>query len=541
MQALYLLFMRQVIKNVALLCLVSVAGLIAVQQFLFNQAVLSSYIALAIFWLGVALYQANHSVPKNLNWILGLPLGRQRLLVLTLVVNVSILVICTVCYFAAVGMADLLRGGHLRNVNPILQTVGSFIRYFQHKLFVTPSAFAWANACLIGMTSLTALSAPSWRLSNRPLNLRTLLQCLWSSTDKQNAQYRRTVFAVCLGFAFLAKDYLVSPFGVFTLVLIGIALIFPRVWRQGICLSRTEMNFATLILGLIASCEIAWVYGLERHELVSASTDVRVRAIEFLGPFSGPISQQAFAHILESSLSKESLVELSRVYMEKFHHGKKIVASQDPYLHFEAAVASKDSVSSLVKTVEIFQPASLNARDLKALFSAMVPLTGDPREMRLFLMMLEASVEPDELKRMLESNNEAEIRYGLVRARYDRDASLVAHIEKNMPHFSDEEIIIALHTLSILGGERVKLEDWRNFKNGRKLASSFFDANCDNFQPESLESIPPRQFARLNICLRLKADRKDLFLLEDIEEAGWISPPVNSYQRTILTEVFGLE
>jgi len=541
MQALYLLFMRQVIRNVALLCLVSVAGLIAVQQFLFNQAVLSSYIALAVFWLGVALYQANHALPKNLNWVLGLPLSRQRLLVLTFCVNFSILLVCVVSYFATVGLADLLRAGHLRNVNPILQTVSTFLRYFHHKLFVTPSAFAWANACLVATTSVTAMSAPSWRLSNRPISLRSLFQSLWNSADKQQAQYRRTALAVALGFGFLAKDYLISPFGVFMLVLIGIAVIFPKVWRQGICLSTTEVNFATLILGLVASCEIAWVYGLERRELVSASTDVRVRAIEFLGPFSGPISQQAFAHILESSLSKESLVELSRVYLEKFHHGRKIVASQDPYLHFEAAVSSKDSVSSLVKTVELFQPASLSTRDLKALFSAMVPLTGDPREMRLFLMMLDANVEPDELIHMMESNNEAEIRYGLVRARYDRDSRLVAQIEKNMAHFSDEEIIVALHTLSLLGGERVKLEDWRNFKNGRKLASNFFDANCDAFQPETLDSISPRQFPRLNICLRMKADRHDLFLLEDIEEAGWITPPINSYQRTILSEVFSLD
>lgn len=538
MKGIYLLFMRQAARQSAVFLVATAAGLIAVQQFFFHRSGLGSYFALGLVWLAIGAYQASQCMPRNINWIAIMPFSRPKLLLLTSLINSSILLMASLCFVLVVVTVDLVKFGGLHNASVVWSTFANFVLYFYRKLFTYPTAFAWATTFLVGSYAFALLTSPTWRGTHQTLSLRTFLSQLWNAEEPQKQTYYRTwLFIVCI-FAIAARDYFLAPFGVFGLFLLVMAKLCPRMWRVAVNISPREQRVATACLFALALLQLGWVYGLERKALRSPATDERVRAIEFLGPFAGQLSQESLAEILESNISKDSVISVGNTYLALFHSGEKILADRDSAISFTDAVENKDGLSPLLKTIELFEPASLGKAELRALFGAMSPLSRDPRETRIFLMMLGAKLSVAELKEFAVSSNEAENRYALIRARYERDPSLVDVIQKQMQNYGDEVVYAALSTLSLMRGQKVTLDDWRQVRGGRSLAVSFFEPRCDGLTFESLEQLSAQQVSLLNVCLRERADRADLFLLEDIEDAGWIAPPLSSFQKSIVSEVF---
>lgn len=537
MARLYLLFCRLIVRQSVILCLASVGVLLALQQFFLHQSPTGSLLALGLAWIGIAAFQAHRCIPQNLNWLVMMPLSKRNLIALTFLVNVTVLLFAAGCFALALAGTDLVKNGEFRNTDIVLGWIESFLRYAYWRLFTSPAAFAWATAFLLGSYSVMLLTIPSWRVP-KSFSLHLFYRRFWNSPDPAQRNYVRSTALVLLVFCVVTRQFLMTPFGIFSSLLFVMAVTCPRMWRMAANISHVQQTFATVVFVTLALIESGWVYGLQRKALLSAFSDERVKAIEFLGPFAGPMSQPLLAEILEADLSRDSVSSIGNDYLRRFHEGRKVVTNQDQFLHFNVAVGTKQGLSALAKTVELFDASSLNLSDLKALFATMVPLTRDPRETRLFLMLLGAKLTETEFMQMFNSENEAEIRYALIRSRYLRDSSVLNQIRKNLPRYSDETVFIALTTLSLLKGERVTLEDWRSSQKGRQIASSFFDPNCEEFHPSSFDQPSPSEIPLINVCLRQRVDKQDLFLLEDIEDAGWIAPPINSFQKSLLGEVF---
>lgn len=293
-----------------------------------------------------------------------------------------------------------------------------------------------------------------------------------------------------------------------------------------------------IVTFLIAVLQVSTIYS----SLLSIANDAKnpdqISAIEELGPFFGGASQKTLAQILLNETTPiQSKFNLSAFYLEKFHNSKKIRNGQDPYFTFASSFTQKTcDFNCIDKMVSMFEVRDLSYQDLGPLFDKLSTLSqGGPAgsyfaqsmsaSFGFLLKILPAQITLTELADLLSSNNDIKIQFALLKARYERDPSLIPMIEKNLNTYKERNQGLALKTLSILYGQHIWLDNWANYKNGRGIVaanSQFFQIDCDRFDLKNLNDIVGQ-----NICIRQFARKKNYQNIspQAIEATDWFDLP----------------
>lgn len=532
--------MVQVLKDCAFLIGGAILGL-AILKFFLSSAVLLILFGFVGFILMIVKIPV--LVNKDLNWILVLPISKRRILAFKYGFTLLSLLLFVISYLS-VALAVLTIEGSL----------GSFLTQLS-------AAAAWSNADLADMVLLVfgfggALHSVGMHFAHRESQRRLMS----SLTRRKRLLMYLFCFLSCLWMiTWLHPKNLhqASSFFIESMLVIWVvaAVTSPYSASFYLCLPNRIRNRLITASVAFALIPIGIVYLVVLSGLESSSVRRQIESIELVGTLPRGVlgqvwetlglgvSKSKVAKLLETELRPEEFWKLSRFYLDTYFKGNMIRKSQDQDLHFEALVNAKRSISEFHQVVWLFDPSDFDSNDLKLIFDRMQFLSQGKVADLNPLLLLRSKSTPSALVEFLKSSNPLAVRYALFRSRYDRDPSLIPAIEARLPELSDELRMSALKTLSVLVGAYVGLDAFLEYRTGKRIpgTSSFFSIDCSRFRPSTLDEVAQDAAPALNLCIRERADRINLKLLDAIEKSSWILPPFSESQLWAIKEVFHLK
>jgi len=197
----------------------------------------------------------------------------------------------------------------------------------------------------------------------------------------------------------------------------------------------------------------------------------------------------------------------------------------------EKAIFGKTTAAQLATTLDMYDIRSLSHAEVKAFLVAWdhFGALGDAVPL---LELLPVPLTTDAIATLIESPTASEAHYGLLKARYQRDAALVSVVKARLGAWQGTELgQVALRTFAILIGQPMTPESWKKMKALRSPASLqalFAPLDCRGFAQTNPRSLRDSDAVRLNLCLREFADLDNLAALARLERLGWLEPPLDS-------------
>ena len=446
------------------------------------------------------------TVPRNLPWLLQLPLSRFQVLGMHVGINA---VIWALVLFALLLLLSIAAG-----LNPT--------RTDWSDIFSSVAQFTEENPAT--QTALARVEIPpGFEIALYLLGLLNFGYVLLFSVNRAGL-HRQEVFWKRLKLE-LEGPRRARVWGLFGLILLGF-LGLREFWTTSLgyffIFSLAIVGFCTwnlcqelrlhapfrrpaMALALAAVCAQTLALGLwARSSGKGSDAKLQVRVQEFMGPFA-PHRRSPEALLASKLLSPRLPLDFNFATKLKraFSQGQALPRSVPGHFDFPAAVATKADLGELVGTLELFSRQGLRDEDLDAFFArwrALDPHT-PPQALRRASKLLEVPVRAEDLERRLARTDFGPERaFVLLLARYHRSPGLLRSIQKSLSEWPEETQALALGTLSILSGKRLGLSALERGVRTPASKLAFASLPC----PDSFEqSLWDRPEAELNLCARV--------------------------------------
>ncbi len=539
MHSLFRLFSRIILKVTGIYVVVSLVGILALDK-LFGGY--EFYLGMLVFIGPLLAWGLTFMlVPKNLDWILALPISKRNVLVLHYMTSVfASVVIFIASLFVLLVLAAIKRDVHMMDLH--VSHVASaapaqLLRDQLEPILAGIDIYGW----MTGLLMISFFHALSMSIS-RPATTKRFYLNLWNAANPVLRWSVRTGWVAFIALAAVFREYFLSPFGIFVIATLLFLFLTTINTSNALGLGRRQRSRWMAVSAVVAAVQIVFLFSHAMRGVRSESFDRRVASVMFLGPFSGGMAKADLAHLLEAGINNERVEELGDLYRKRFWHRQKIKASADFDLSFQKAILSKKAFPDVVSTLRLFDPTDLKFDDVQAVFAKLQPLMNDCRCDFAGYDLLTAKLNPADALALLGTHQEAAVQFVLLWARYHAtpaDVALVAGIEKGFGTYTDRAKLSALLTLSVLRGSHVTFNDWLTGRQGRAV-SSWVGApaarvDCGVWQPKPVAELTPADAPALNQCIRRRAEPA---YASEIEAAGWIEPPLDIKTRATIRKVF---
>lgn len=538
MRSLFKLFRRIILKITGIYTIGSIIGILALDR-LFGGY--EFYLGTLVFIAPVLAWAETFMlVPKNLDWLMSLPISKRNILVLHYGTSIfaSVMVLLATV-FVLIVLTLIKTDTHISHVS-----IGGFIHKApalvpESKVGATMEGvdiYGWMLVLLM----LSFYHALSMSIS-RPASTKRLYWNLWNHSNVAVRWAIRTGWIALIALAAIFREYFLAPFGIFVVTTFVFLFLTTFNTTHALGISHGQRRRWMISSAVVASVQIAFLFAHAEIGMRASSFDRRVASVMFLGPLSGGISKVDLEHLLEADLSSERIQELGEHYKKTYSAGKKIRTSQVPSLKLVDLLAKKKSYGAVINTVNLFDPSDFVYADLVAIFSKLQPLMAECHCDFPGYELLAAKLHWSEAIKLLESRDDLAVNFGLLWSRYrgkPMDAALVPVVQRGLPNYSDKAKLAALKTLGVLHGRRFSFNDWiseRTSVKGRAVSSTVFDVSCSEWSPKPVTEITVEDAPALNYCIRQKAD---IAYVGEIEALGWIEPPFDLRARTVIRRIF---
>lgn len=536
MRSLFRLFRRIILRITAVYAVGSVIGVLALDKmfggydFYLGMLVL---IAPTLAW-----FQTFMLVPKNLDWLMSLPISKRNLLVLHYATGVFASVMAIIATVFALIVLTLIKTDSQVSLDRFVSHAPALVSEAKIAPYMSGvDIYGWMTALLM----ISFYHALSMSIS-RPVTTKRLYWNLWNHVNPILRWCVRVGWLALIAAAALARDYALAPFGIFvvTTVVFLFLTTFNTTYALGV--SHAQRRRWMAASAGVAGVQLVFLFAHATIGVKSGSFDRRVASVMFLGPLSGGISKSDLVRLLEADIGADRVEELGEHYKKSFAGGKRIRMSLDEDVSFLRALATKRDYAAAMNTINLFDPSDLGYAELSALFGKLQPLLAECRCDFQGHDLLGARIHWSDALKFLSSRSDLAVQYGLLWARYRGkafDSQFVPAIARGMASYSDKSKLLALRTLSVLRGRRVTFNDWMREGKGMTMndgrsVSSFFDVNCKSWVPKSVSELGAEDVPFLNYCIRQRAD---LAHVAEIESLGWLEPPFDLRARSVIRKV----
>ena len=472
MHSLFRLFSHIILKAAAVYVVIALLSILALDKMFGGY---EFYLGMVAF-IGPLLAWALtfRLVPKNLDWILALPISKRNVLALHYMTSMfASVVIFFASLFVLVVLVAIKSDLHLGDVNHVgkvahVAAPTQLLRDQLEPILAGIDIYGWMTALLM----LSFFHALSMSIS-RPATTKRFYLNLWNAANPVLRWFVRTSWVVLIAVAAVFREYFLSPFGIFVVATLLFLFLTTVNTSNALGLGRRQRSRWIVVAAGVAAVQIVFLFSHAMRGVRSDSFDRRVASVMFLGPLSGGMAKADLAHLLEAGISSERIEELGELYRNRFWHKQKIKANADYDLSFQRAIESKKAFQDVVSTLRLFDPAELRSADVYALYVKLQPLINDCRCEFAGYDLLSAKLNASDVHALLVSHLDAAIQFGMLWARYHDlpgDTALVGVIEKDFASYNDRLKMSALLTLSVLRGNHVTFNDWLLKRAGRAVA-----------------------------------------------------------------------
>jgi hypothetical protein len=276
---------------------------------------------------------------------------------------------------------------------------------------------------------------------------------------------------------------------------------------------------------------------------ISTGDPVKIsNTILFLGPFSGTVSERDLRSVLERPTDPSTFESLSGRYLAEYANGKPLRNGSLKGPSLDRVIASTTSPEGLSSIGALYNFESFGLPEARDFLSrAVVTRGGDSADWLIYYFVKNSWPEKD-TEELLRSQSDLENALGLVRVRYLRGEKWIAVIRGNIGHYNDHRKLQALGTLSGLLGRHLGISDLTAAADEKRSLGTYDAEACDGFAPRSLSDLRSAGEATMNICLRQEAlARLSVHELQQVEEGGWYSSPLSSFQKARFRQVYQMK
>ncbi|MBI3557674.1 MAG: hypothetical protein HY074_15540 [Deltaproteobacteria bacterium] len=536
MHSLFRLFSHIILKVTALYVVVSFVGILALDK-LFGGY--EFYLGMLVFIGPLLAWGLTFMlVPKNLDWILALPISKRNVLALHYMTSVfASVVIFMASLVVLVMLVFIKRDVHVMDLTHVHHVAAAaptqLLRDQLEPILAGIDIYGWMTALLM----ISFFHALSMSIS-RPATTKRFYINLWNAANPLVRWSVRTGWVAFIALAAVFREYFLSPFGIFVIATLLFLFMTTVNTSNALGLGKRQRSRWIAVAAGVAGVQIIFLFSHAMSGVRSESFDRRVASVMFLGPFSGGMAKADLAHLLEAGINNERVEELGELYRKRFWHKMKIKATADYDLNFLRAIESKKAFQDVVSILRLFDASDFNGRDIKAVFAKLQPLMNDCRCEFYGYDLLAAKFDVGDARELLATGQEAAVQFVLLWARYHAsrsDVALVSAIEKGFTGYSDRAKLSALMTLSVLRGVHVTFNEWLGGRKGRTVSSA---VDCSTWQPKPVAELTAADAPALNQCIRRRAETAQA---SEIEAAGWIEPPFDIKTRATIRKVFRIK
>lgn len=532
MRSLFRLFSRMILKVTGIYMVSAFAGVLILDK-LFGGW--EFYLGMLVFIAPLLAWAETFMlVPKNLDWIMSLPISKRNVLVLHYMTSVFASVSNTVATFIVLIALALVKSDHQISLGKVASAAPAFVNESQVKASVVGmDVYGWMTVLLM----LSFFHALAMSIS-RPVTTKRLYLNLWNHNVPAIRWGIRIGWLGVIGFSAAMREYFLSPFGIFFVATLVFLFLTTFNTSHALGIFRNQRRRWMTASAAIAGVQIAFLFTHAMTGVRSSEFNRRVASVMFLGPFSGGIARPDLGKLLEADIHADRVQELGEHFKKKFTDGGKIGLALANDVSFRRAIATKKNYEAVSATLSLFDPSMLTFEDLKVLFDKLQVVLPECRCEFNPAELLQAKVHWSEVEGLLKSNNEAAVSFALLWARYNgkpADGELVPAIERSLAKYSDTMKLSALKTLSVLEGHRYTFDHWvKSRGSANRSLSSKFDMKCSDWTPKTAAELSLDDAPALNFCIRKKAEPAQI---TELESLGWIEPPFDARERAVVRKI----
>jgi hypothetical protein len=496
------LFLWQSSKQIAVFTGLGLTLIVGARIFGFDPGTVQS---LALFFPILGGLFSTMTLPRNLPWLLHLPLSRFQVLGIHVEINTLIWMEVLVGLLLLLTLAA--------GLNPA-QTDWS-------EIFLSFMQFTQESE-----TTQTALARveipPGFEIALYLVGVLNFVYVLLFSVNRSGVQ-RQEIFwkrlkmslegphraRVALGLILslvalsILREFWTSSLGyffIFSLFIVGYCTWnLCRELRLHRPFRRPAMALVFLLVCAQTSALGFWAWQVGQ----SSDTKLQVRVQEFIGPFAP--HRRTSEQVLTSKLLSPRLpldFNFASKLKRTFSPGRLLPRSVAGHFDFPLAISAKSNVSELAGTLALFSRAELRSEDLDAFFKRWSELDphAPPQALRQAAKLLEIQVDATDLERRIEQSQFGpELKFALLLGRYHRSSHLLEKIKRRLSQWPEETQTLALGTLSVLSGKRMGLRDLERGIRSPASRLRFASVECTKSVDYSLWD---RSEVELNLCLR---------------------------------------
>ena len=538
MAAVYLLFLRRMIKSAATGIPIAVMFILVLDRFAVPYA---DFIQMMPIFVGYALLIVpSVLIRKNLSWFMALPISKRGVLLLEYVIGMTGVFLFALSACLTVALVYLIKTGTVQlGPDPFMceELIEGFKKIkAQGHMPVQIWAFLVAAVTVFNsiMLHLSVVNAAQGTVS-KPLYVR----------DPKREKRTILGFVGICAASYLFRDYILTGWAAFVIVTLAFCVLGTHGTVHTLGVFGREKNRWLTVAWIIACAELGGIYGVAWSSLKTGSPIIAAESIQFLGPWSGRARDEWAARLLTSDISKKEIAEVKKIYnREILDGGVDGHPVKDLPVTLRDAVRSKTNLDALTALLGLYDPESLMVDDLHALFRRVAEISEGTVFHQGIYRLLDVRLTREEVFRFLESDDLSAVCYGLLRPRYERDASYVPVILKNIGRYGERQKIMALETLSILYGRRIGIDDYAEFKRTGRLSGSFYTPSCKTRPAASLSDFLRSDEGWLNVCARVGTSAmtpksRQILRMELLEIRGWIDIPMDESARRTVAPALG--
>lgn len=502
----YLLFLRPIVRTgvgffFALLAVHWISGRLGFR-------ILHTGVVLLIVSIILPAAFSNHHVPKNLGWLLNLPLSRTKLLLLNFWINITVFIgSLGTALFATVTFSSLRHGPKLTWV--LLKE--PFVSEVSPREITTATEVAVALLVIFIVPGVAFLLKKPRTVAYQPIHPPHPEQILRLSAAP----------AAFLAVIYLLREPFSAPFAVTSIIFSCLTLAIAASNSNALSLSPRRTKKAYVYAGILSLVFTLNGFMIGYEDLHSNNPKMVAAAVEYLGTFSGKIAPEKLRAILAEDLSTKEIRSLGARAQEAFAN-KKPFHPRDPHFPFEQLITTQKTSAATIAIAELYDFAMFTSSDVRRLLHHLSEVKKRDEANYVVFHFVRHDFTDSEFVALIDSQNELENLLGLIRARYFRSEQLIQPIIHNLRRYSDSLKVSALLTLSILRGTRISLDAIPALAKTTEFKLK--PVNCSGLDWRNLMKHISDQ-ASSNVCLRQRLKTSPGGYIQWLEGFRWIDQP----------------
>lgn len=303
---------------------------------------------------------------------------------------------------------------------------------------------------------------------------------------------------------FLLREYLFAGFVIISLITVFSLLVFTYSGLKAFVVPKSTSFSLMSVMTILTLAGIIGIYFTAQRRLHIGTPQEKLASVRFLGAFSPELAREEWTKILYSGLDEDDAKFGIQIYAKKFGKNGKITFNENEILEPGKLFSAGKSYFWQWNSVNYL---SLRKEHLDSFISEI-----DKKKMKgdYFIDYVRRFSHLDfsekELTERLTSEKELEILLGLHLARFFGGTKTVKVIEKNLLHYSEENRLYALKTLSLITGKEVGTNAFIDLSKGRSIAN-LTAAKVDCQQFDNLNEEQAVDVFALNHCIYRSAYR----------------------------------